>query len=90
MGGIVAGAFTLAWEGGQPIVLFLWGVVVAVASQIGDLLESGVKRRFGVKDSSHLIPGHGGVLDRVDALITGAVALALLKLLIGRAAMPWL
>ena len=46
------------------IALFL-----SVAGQIGDLFESFIKRRFGVKDSSHLIPGHGGVMDRVDALV---------------------
>ena len=42
--------------------------MVAVASQAGDLLESAVKRRFGVKDASHVIPGHGGVMDRLDGV----------------------
>ena len=44
---------------------------VAVASQLGDLLELAVKRRFGVKDASRLIPGHGGVMDRLDGIMGG-------------------
>lgn len=87
---VVAGAFVFFWEDGSPIVLALWGAAVGVASQAGDLLESAAKRYFGVKDSSNLIPGHGGILDRVDALVTGALALALMKLVLGRSAMPWL
>lgn len=86
---IVGGAFALFWEG-SPVSLALWACVVAIVSQAGDLLESFVKRHFGVKDSSQLIPGHGGVLDRVDALVAGAVAVASLKYLIGKSVMPWL
>jgi phosphatidate cytidylyltransferase len=53
-------------------------VVLSLIGQGGDLFESAVKRRFGVKDSGGLIPGHGGLLDRIDALLTVAPVAALM------------
>ncbi len=85
IGGTVAGVVAACLLTGIVFSrLALWTAVLAlalsVASQIGDLFESFIKRRFGVKDSSHLIPGHGGVMDRVDGLVFACFAAFLLTL----------
>ena len=49
------------------------GAVLSIFSQAGDPFESWMKRRFGVKDSSNLIPGHGGFMDRVEGLVAAAI-----------------
>ena len=59
---------------GKTGPLLLLGAVLSIVSQLGDLFESAVKRRFGVKDSSHIIPGHGGLMDRLDGFVAAVVA----------------
>jgi len=61
-------------------VLAMVAVVLSVLAQAGDLFESFLKRRFNAKDSSHLIPGHGGLMDRLDGFVTASVAAAVIGL----------
>ena len=65
-------------------------IVVSLVAQGGDLLESVLKRRFGAKDSGKSIPGHGGLLDRVDGVVPVAILIALLASLRGGVETPWL
>jgi phosphatidate cytidylyltransferase len=73
---------------GETVPLAVIGAGLAVVGQLGDLLESAAKRRAGVKDSGRLIPGHGGLLDRVDGLIAVLVVVGLARLVIG-GTWPW-
>jgi phosphatidate cytidylyltransferase len=76
-------------DGTYAAGLAITGVIVAFVAQAGDLAESAIKRRFGVKDAGRLIPGHGGVLDRVDGLMAAAPAVAVAVWLTGGAFFPW-
>jgi phosphatidate cytidylyltransferase len=75
-------------EFSAPHVIGL-AIGLGIVSQLGDLLESALKRHFGVKDSGRIIPGHGGLLDRLDALLAVAPVAALLALTVGRGVVLW-
>ena len=85
---VVSALIGLVFRLGETIPLALIGIGIAIVDQLGDLLESAAKRRAGVKDSGNLIPGHGGLLDRVDGLLAVLVVVALARLLVG-GDWPW-
>ena len=99
IGGFVASLVVAAGFAGFGLgrigPLLLLGAALSIASQLGDLFESAVKRRFDVKDSSHIIPGHGGLLDRLDGYVAAIVLAAAVGLLrggvdgVGRGLMVW-
>lgn len=86
--GVISALMGLVFQLGETVTLAMIGVGIAVVDQLGDLLESAAKRRAGVKDSGRLIPGHGGLLDRVDGLLATLVVVAMVRLLVG-GDWPW-
>ena len=89
IGGVAAGMALAASAGlGNLPLLAVVAFLLSIVSQIGDLFESWVKRRHGVKDSGSLIPGHGGVMDRVDGLVAAAFALYAIGFMLGSADKP--
>jgi phosphatidate cytidylyltransferase len=91
--GVAAGF--VAFDFGKTLPMLLLGAALSIISQLGDLFESAVKRRFGVKDSGHIIPGHGGLMDRLDGFVTAVVMAAIFGFLhggadgVGRGLMVW-
>ena len=86
LGGLVGaliGGISIACVGGLNafVMLGLIAVGLSAVAQAGDLFESAVKRRFGAKDASHLIPGHGGLMDRLDGFLVAALAALVIGIL---------
>jgi len=84
VGGVVAAGVVgpiIASQANLPMACYLLGAPLGLLSQGGDLFESWVKRQAGVKDSGSIIPGHGGVLDRLDGVVPVATTMGLMRVL---------
>jgi len=92
---LVVAALFAAFGFARVIPMLLLAAILSIAAQFGDLFESAVKRHFGVKDSSHIIPGHGGLMDRLDGFVAAIALAAIFGVLrggvdgVGHALMVW-
>lgn len=80
---LVAGLIAPFLADASSLRLAVTGAALSLVAQMGDLAESALKRLFGLKDASHLIPGHGGFMDRMDSIVAVAVAAALFAFAVG-------
>jgi phosphatidate cytidylyltransferase len=88
-GAVLAGIAVAAAAGLSALIsIAIVAAILSAVAQAGDLFESHLKRRFGAKDSSHLIPGHGGLMDRLDGFVLAATAAAVIGILRGGLAAP--
>jgi phosphatidate cytidylyltransferase len=79
LGAVLAGAAVTRYAGIAHFSAIVGlGLILSAVAQSGDLFESGVKRRFGTKDAGHVIPGHGGFMDRLDGFLAAALAAAII------------
>ena len=86
----VVGAVTgILIEGLDPALLAAKSAIVGIASQVGDLFESAIKRHFGAKDTGGMIPGHGGLFDRIDGHMAAAVMVATVIWVTGESILTW-